>query len=146
MRRYETAFLLAPDLEEEETAKVIQEMADVVTGKKGKIEEIEKWGKKRLAYPIEKHEEAFYVFFHYEGKPDVPSELERQFRQTESVIRYLTLRKDGQVEKKRGKAGKARKKPEVRAEKEAASETPEEPEKPAPAAEPEREKKEKEEE
>jgi small subunit ribosomal protein S6 len=102
MRHYETAFLITPKLEEEEMEKLIQKMADVVAKKKGKMIKIDKWGKKRLAYPVEKNNEAFYVFFHYEGEPDIPPELERRFRQTEPVLRYLTLRKEIQpVTKKR---------------------------------------------
>ena len=69
-------------------------MADVVAKKKGKMNNIEKWGKKKLAYPINNLDEAFYVFFHYEGEPDIPLELERRFRQTEPVLRYLTLRQE----------------------------------------------------
>jgi small subunit ribosomal protein S6 len=103
MRLYETAFLITPKLDEEETEKLIQKMADVVAEKKGKMIKIDRWGKKKLAYPVEKHNEAFYVFFHYEGEPDIPPELERRFRQTESVLRYLTLRKEAEavVKKKR---------------------------------------------
>ncbi len=113
MRHYETAFLITPKLEEEETEKLIQKMADIVAEKKGKMVKIDKWGKKKLAYPVEKQNEAFYVFLHYEGEPDIPSELERTFRQTEPVLRYLTLRKETQpVSKKKRKV--KRKKAEER--------------------------------
>jgi len=102
MRHYETAFLITPKLEDEEMEKLIQKMADVVAKKKGKMIKIDRWGKKKLAYPVEKNNEAFYVFFHYQGEPDIPAELERRFRQTEPVLRYLTLRKEVQpVAKKR---------------------------------------------
>jgi small subunit ribosomal protein S6 len=65
----------------------------------------EKWGKRRLAYPIKKFSEAFYVFFHYEGNPDIPLELVRRFKQTDTILRYLTLQKDTQeaVPRKRKK-------------------------------------------
>jgi small subunit ribosomal protein S6 len=96
MRQYETAFLITPNLEEEETEKLIEQMAEVVKKKKGKMVNIEKWGKRRLAYPIDKQDEAVYVFFHYQGDPDIPHELLRRFRQTETIIRYLTLKKDEQ--------------------------------------------------
>ena len=100
MRQYETAFLIAPQLSEEETEKLIQQMASVVSRKKGKMLEIEKWGKRKLAYPVKKLDEAFYVFFHYEGEPTIPSELERRFKQTESVLRYITLKKEIEEETK----------------------------------------------
>jgi len=98
MRHYETAFLITPKLEEEETEKLIEKMAEVVKKKKGKMVNIENWGKRRLAYPIDKLDEAVYVFFHYQGDPDIPLELQRRFRQTETVIRYLTLKKETQIQ------------------------------------------------
>ncbi len=94
MRQYETVFLISPNLSEEETESLIKQMADVVSKKKGKIINKEEWGKKKLSYPIKKFEEAFYVLFHYEGKLDLPAELERRFKQTESILRYLTIRKE----------------------------------------------------
>jgi small subunit ribosomal protein S6 len=113
MRHYETAFLITPKLEEEETEKLIQKMADVVAKKKGKMINIEKWGKKKLAYPINNLDEAFYVFFQYEGEPAIPSELERRFRQTEPVLRYLTLRKEVQFMPKKKTRVKSKKEEEV---------------------------------
>jgi len=118
MRHYETAFLITPKLNEEETEKLIQKMADIVAKKKGKMIKIDKWGKKKLAYPVEKQNEAFYVFFHYEGEPDIPSELERRFRQTESVLRYLTLRKEVQAVAKKKRRVKRKKAEEISEEKE----------------------------
>jgi len=94
MRQYETAFLIAPNLSEEDTENLIQQMEEIVTQKKGKMLNLDKWGKRKLAYPIKKFEEAFYVFFLYEGEPDIPGELERRFKQIEAVIRYLTVKKD----------------------------------------------------
>jgi len=101
MRQYETAFLITPKLEEEEREKLIESMAEVVKKKKGKMVNIEKWGKRKLAYPIDKSEEAVYVFFHYQGSPDIPHELQRRFRQTESILRYLTLKKETQAPMKK---------------------------------------------
>ena len=94
MRIYETAFLIAPNLSEEDTEKLIQQMADVIPAKKGKMIHIDKWGKRKLAYQIKKFEVAFYVFFLYKGEADIPSELERRFKQNEAVIRYLTVKKE----------------------------------------------------
>jgi small subunit ribosomal protein S6 len=94
MRLYETAFLIAPNLPEEDTAKLVKDMSGIVSKKKGKMKNVEEWGKRKLAYPINKFEEAFYVFLHYEGDPDIPLELERKFKQTEAVLRFLTVKKD----------------------------------------------------
>ena len=103
MKLYETAFLIVPNLSEEETEQFIQQMSEVVTQKKGKMVNINKWGKRKLAYQIQKFEDAFYVFFLYEGSPDIPSELERRFKQDENVIRYLTVKKDEKEEAKKKK-------------------------------------------
>jgi len=107
MRQYETAFLITPKLEEEEREKLIDDMAEVVKKKKGKMVNIEKWGKRKLAYPIDKLDEAVYVFFHYQGNPDIPHELQRRFRQTEAILRYLTLKKEAQIQtRKKAKPGR----------------------------------------
>jgi small subunit ribosomal protein S6 len=94
MKIYETGFLLAPNLSEDDTEKLITQMAEVVSQREGKMVKLEKWGKRRMAYPIKRFGEAFYVFFHYEGRPDIPLELERRFKQTDGVLRYLTLQKE----------------------------------------------------
>ena len=103
MGQYETAFLISPTLEEEETEKIITQMAEVISKKKGKMIKEDRWGKRRLAYQIKKHEEAFYVFFHYEGDPAIPNELERRFKQSEAILRFLTVTKETKenVRKKR---------------------------------------------
>jgi small subunit ribosomal protein S6 len=123
MQLYETGFLLAPNLSDEETEKLLSQMAEVVSQKK-----------RRLAYPIKRFGEAFYVFFHYEGRPDIPVELERRFKQSDAVLRYLTLKKDPQAALRRkkkkepgaeDKAAPAQEAPESRSAAPAAPETPE---------------------
>jgi len=127
MKAYETAFLIAPNLPEEDNEKLIDKMADIVSKKKGKMVNIDKWGKRKLAYPIHKHEEAFYVFFLYEGEPAIPAELERRFKQTEAVLRFLTVRTEVKAPvKKKGRAAPKRKKKDATAKEEAlpAEDTP----------------------
>jgi len=94
MKIYETGFLLAPNLSEDDTNKLITQMADVISQREGKLIKQERWGKHRMAYSIKRWSEAFYVFLHYEGWPDIPLELERRFKQTDTVLRYLTLQKE----------------------------------------------------
>jgi small subunit ribosomal protein S6 len=134
MQLYETGFLLAPNLSDEETEKLLSQMAEVVSQKEGRLVRQERWGKRRLAYPIKRFGEAFYVFFHYEGRPDIPVELERRFKQSDTVLRYLTLKKDPQATLRRkkkkepgaeDKAAPAQEAPESRSAGPAAPETPE---------------------
>jgi small subunit ribosomal protein S6 len=96
MKFYETGLLIAPNLSEEDTERVITQMTEVISQRAGKLVKQERWGKRRLAYPIKRFSEAFYVFFHYEGSPDIPLELARRFKQTDTILRYLTLQKDTQ--------------------------------------------------
>ncbi len=109
MRYYETAFLIAPTLSEEETEQFISEMEDVVKKKKGRMIHVDKWGKRKLAYSIKRNDSAFYVFFYYEGGPETYTELERQFKQKEAVIRYLTFKRDEEPSFKEKEAKKEKK-------------------------------------
>ncbi len=94
MRQYETGFILSPGLSEEESIGFIRQMAEVVAQKKGRLVKQDIWGKRRLAFPIKRFNEGLYVFFLYEGPGDVSQELERRFKQSDSVIRFLTVKKD----------------------------------------------------
>ena len=101
MKIYETGFLLAPNLSEDDTEKLITQMADVISQREGKLIKQERWGRHRMAYSIKRWSEAFYVFLHYEGRPDIPLELERRFKQTDAVLRYLTLQNEAQESTRR---------------------------------------------
>jgi len=126
MKIYETGFLLAPNLSEDDTEKLITQMADVVSQREGKLIKQEKWGKRRMAYSIKRFSEAFYVFFHYEGRPDIPVELERRFKQTDSVLRYLTLQKEAGETTRRRRKKTAQEPKEAAAEPKPAGQEPEE--------------------
>jgi len=107
LRQYETGFVLSPALSEEETTQFIQQMAEIVANKKGHMVKQDVWGKRRLAYPIKRFQEGFYVFFTYEGGGDVSAELERRFKQSDAVMRFMTVLKDardlaGRKKKKKG--------------------------------------------
>jgi small subunit ribosomal protein S6 len=94
LRQYETGFVLSPALSEEETTQLIQQMADIVAQKKGRMVRQDVWGKRRLAYSIKRFQEGVYVFFTYDGPGDIAAELERRFKQTDAVIRFMTVVKD----------------------------------------------------
>src|SRR5512136_1763396 len=94
MRQYETGFILSPALSEEETTQFIQQMAEIIAQKKGHMVRQDIWGKRRLAFPIKRFQEGVYVFFTYDGGGDVSAELERRFKQSDAVIRFMTVVKD----------------------------------------------------
>jgi small subunit ribosomal protein S6 len=106
MQLYETGFLIAPAMTDEEAEGLVQSLAEVVPLKNGKMIRIEKWGKRRTSYPIGKAHEAYYVFFHYESGPEVPAELVRRFRQMDTIIRHLTLAKETQMNVRKKKKDK----------------------------------------
>ncbi len=94
MRQYETGFVLSPALSEEEITQFLQQMAEIVAQKKGRMVKQDIWGKRRLAFPIKRFQEGFYVFLTYDGGGDVSTELERRFKQSDAVIRFMTVLKD----------------------------------------------------
>jgi small subunit ribosomal protein S6 len=107
MQLYETGFLLAPNLSDEESEKIITQMLEVISQREGKLVRQERWGKKKLAYSIKRFNEASYIFLHYQGGAAIPLELERRFKQTDVVLRYLTLKKDVQDNVRRKKKKEA---------------------------------------
>ena len=129
MNFYETGFLIAPNLSDEETEALIRQMAEAVVSRNGNLVRTEKWGKRKLAYRLKKFNEASYVFLHYESQPDAAQELARRLRQSEAVLRYLTVRKEeGTNVRSKRKARHQAKREEERAAAQAAAER-------APAAE-----------
>lgn len=94
MRVYETVFIVTPTLSEEEVDHLVEQMQKVVEGKNARVEKLEKWGKRNLAYRIKKHNEGYFVFFSVQGEGDAIAELERKLKVSDSVIRFLTVRVD----------------------------------------------------
>jgi small subunit ribosomal protein S6 len=92
MHIYESIFIINPNLSDEETAAVIKKMQDVVASQSGEMLKFEDWGKKKLAYEIKKHKRGHYAFFQFKSAPAAVSELERTYKMTDSVIKFLTVR------------------------------------------------------
>jgi small subunit ribosomal protein S6 len=124
VRQYETGFVLSPTLSEEETAQFVQQMAEIVAQKKGRMIKQDIWGKRRLAFPIKRFQEGVYVFFTYEGAGDVSAELERRFKQTEAVIRFMTVLRDPRDLTRRKKKRRAEDAARAAAEQTVAAEQP----------------------
>lgn len=94
MRDYEIMFIVRPDMPDEEIDRLITQMEGVVTGAGGKVESVEKMGRRRLAYRVKKSREGFYVLLSIKGGGETVKEVERRFKVTDAVIRYLTVRVD----------------------------------------------------
>lgn len=118
MRKYETGFILSPELSEEEIRDFLSGVRKFIEDSRGLIIQEEHWGRRALAYKIGKFKEGNYYFFFYEGDPYIPRELERRFRQSEKVIRFLTVRMDDYLKKVEKMKKRKEKKEEKRGEKE----------------------------
>ena len=94
MRIYENLFIVRPDATEEEIDHLVDTMSKNVTATGGTIDKVDKWGKRRLAYRIEKHREGTYVLIQFTAEPATVKEFERRLRVQDSVIKFLTVRID----------------------------------------------------
>ena len=93
MNKYELEVVVSAKLEEEERAAEIEKVSNLVTRFGGTITDVEEWGKKKLAYEIQKMSEAYYYFIHFDtDNTDCPNEIEDQIRIMENVIRYLCVK------------------------------------------------------
>ncbi len=92
MRRYETIYILRPTLGEEEITTIVENTSKIITDDGGVIIETDKWGMRKLAYPIDKETQGFYVFCDYAGTPAAVAEVERKFKIDDSILRYMTLK------------------------------------------------------
>ena len=94
MNKYELAVVLNVKLEDEERAAAIEKITNYITRFGGTVTNIDEWGKKRLAYEIQKMKEGFYYFIQIDGDSTTPNELESRIRIMEPVIRYLCVRQE----------------------------------------------------
>ena len=94
MNKYELAVVVSARIEDEERAAVVDKCKALVERFGGVITEVDDWGKKRLAYEIQKMKEAFYYFIRFDAESTVPIEIESRIRIMDNVIRYLIVRQD----------------------------------------------------
>jgi small subunit ribosomal protein S6 len=98
MRRYETLFIVTPDSSEEDLKAVAAKIQGVVTGMNGIVASYDEQGKKKLAYSVKKQNKGYYVLMDYVGSSDIVSELERNMRLDDRVLKYLTVKLADQVD------------------------------------------------
>lgn len=99
MRIYEELFIIRPDASDEEIDQLSGQLKQVITDAGGTIEKEDRWGKRRLAYRVQKRDEGFYVLLHFSCGPEVVKELERRLRVTDLVLKYLTVRMDQKLQR-----------------------------------------------
>jgi len=93
-RTYELMFIVRPDMTEEDQDKLISTLEHAVTSSGGQVKNVEKMGKRRLAYVVRKFHDGLYILLTFEGGGGLVHELERRLRVSESVIKFLSVRVD----------------------------------------------------
>jgi small subunit ribosomal protein S6 len=134
-RLYDLIFICMPTTPEEEIAKVIATLEHAVEVHHGKVEKMDKWGTRKMAYRVAKQREGYYVYMSIRSaQSDLIKELERRLRVTDAVIKYQTIRLDEEIKRQQKLVGRRERRARQRPRKMAASGAPSGG--PAPAAEP----------
>ncbi|MBM7624324.1 30S ribosomal protein S6 [Sporohalobacter salinus] len=92
MREYETMFILNPDLEDDITEEIVENIKNTIDESKGEISNIDKWGTKKLAYELDDHKAGYYTVINFNGKGETVDELERVYRLNDNILRFIILR------------------------------------------------------
>ena len=126
MRGYETILIAHVDLSEDELTTLIDRYCAVVTGQKGILIRVERWGKRRLAYLIKKQARGFYILIDYAGESAVVDELERNLKIDDKILKFMTVLKDKAVDAEtlQKELEEAAKKPEKKEETRVTDSTP----------------------
>ena len=93
MNKYESVIIINPSVDEEGIKSLIKKFTDIINNE-GKVESVNEIGKKRLAYEIMKNKEGYYTVFNFEAKPELIAELERNYRIDDSVMKFITVKKE----------------------------------------------------
>lgn len=94
MNKYELALVVNAKIEDDARVAVVEKAKDYITRLGGTITNVDEWGKKRLAYEIQKMREGFYYFIQFDANADVPAQLEENVRIMDNVLRFLCVRAD----------------------------------------------------
>jgi small subunit ribosomal protein S6 len=97
-REYETIYILRPNTPNEGVAEVNTRIKGIIEGMGGKILKVDNWGKRRLAYEVAKERKGIYLYWQYLAQPGIVEETERNLRMLDSVIRYLTVKVDENID------------------------------------------------
>ena len=91
-RVYESAVLINATLEDDQIEVILKKIEESISSFGGSIREIENWGRKRLAYMVNKNKIGYYAIFRYDAPPELISKLDRQFQLDENILRYLNIK------------------------------------------------------
>ena len=91
MNKYESVVIINPSVDEEGVKELVKKFTDLINTD-GKVEKVDELGKKKLAYEVQKNKEGYYVVFYFEANPSLISELERNYRITDEVIKFMSVK------------------------------------------------------
>ena len=92
MRKYETMFIVNPDLEDDATEEIVEDVTTAIEETAGEISNIDKWGTRKLAYEIDNHKAGYYTVVNFAGEGETVNELERVYRLNDNILRFIVLR------------------------------------------------------
>jgi len=95
LKRYEVVVIVKTDLPEEDVTALIERYQAIITDRKGVIAKVDKWGKRRLAYEINKLKDGFYFLIDFAGDGPIVAELERNFKIDDRILKFMTIKKEG---------------------------------------------------
>ncbi len=98
MRRYEAVIIIEPDVADDEVKALSEKFGDLIKSHDGEVIKIEDWGIKKLAYLVRKRDKGRYILFDFVSGPTLISEIERQFKISENIMKYLTVKLDEDVD------------------------------------------------
>ena len=98
-RQYELIYVIAPDVDDAGVAELHARVEEIVTAGGGRIDKTDNWGRRRLAYEIDRHKEGTYVLELFTGSGAIVAELDRRLKVTDNVLRYLVVRVDEDLRK-----------------------------------------------
>ena len=94
MNKYELALVVSAKIEDDARTATVEKAKEYITRAGGTVTEVEEWGKKKLAYDVQKMSEGYYYFIQFEAEATVPAAVEQDVRIMDNVLRFLCVRKD----------------------------------------------------
>jgi len=94
LNKYESIYVVNPNVEGEAMKGIVEKFNTLIETAGGKVGETQEWGLKKLAYPIKKFEQGYYVLVNFEANPEFINELERVYKITDNVLKFITIRKE----------------------------------------------------
>ena len=96
MTNYEVMYIINPTLDDEKKNAIVERIQEIVTSAGGEVTKVDVWGMRKLAYPIEKKEEGYYVVMEFQAGPDLPKEMSRRMRISDDIMRHQIINNDAE--------------------------------------------------